>query len=151
MVINKNLFAVSLSSVCILSAFLSCTSSKNYTLPKQEQYQGYKILDGVDKDTLAVKLETNEKIAVVLRDITTTSYSFIEPRYNNSMVRYDGKSQCCGPNSPMMGNSGLIVYKFSFIGKGNTTINLVSRQKGLSVTAASFETDHLVTVNATVE
>ena len=127
------------------------SSSKTYVFPDKDDYQGYKIIDGVDKDTVFAKVETEDKIAVVLRDIATTSYSFIEPRYNNSMVHFDGKSQCCGPDSPLMGASGLIVYKFSFIGKGTTAINIIARQKGLSVTASSFETDHVVTVNAEVK
>lgn len=141
-------FSLALGSVTFLSA---CSSSKTYNLPTEDQYQGYKIIDGVDKDTVFAKIKTEDKIAVVLRDISTTSYSFIEPRYNNSMAHFDGKSQCCGPDSPLMGNTGLIVYKFSFIGKGKTTINIVARQKGLSATANSFETDHVYSVNAEVE
>lgn len=147
---KKNIVKFCLATVFVFPFFMSCSTPKSYILPKAEQYQGYKIIDGVDKDTVFAKIKTDEKIAVVLRDISTTSYSFIEPRYNNSMVQYDGKSQCCGPEGPIVGNTGLVVYKFSFIGKGKTTIKLIARQKGLSVTANSFETDHVYGVNVEV-
>ena len=148
---KRNFLALCAVSIGLLSVVSSCSTPKNYVLPTQDQYQGYKIIDGVDKDTVFAKIETDDKIAVVLRDITTTSYSFIEPRYNNSMVHFDGKSQCCGPDSPLKGNTGLVVYKFSFIGKGTTAINIIARQKGLSVTAATFETDHVYNINAEVK
>ncbi|MES2614482.1 MAG: hypothetical protein V4591_03605 [Bdellovibrionota bacterium] len=148
---KKKLIALCAASVGTMLLTSGCSTPKNYALPSQDQYQGYKIIDGVDKNVLFAKINTEDKIAVVLRDIGTTSYSFIEPRYNNSMVHFDGKSQCCGPDSPIMGNSGLVVYNFSFIGKGTTAINIISRQKGLSPTAASFETDHVYVINAEVK
>ena len=129
----------------------SCSSSKSNNLPSQEQYEGYKIIDSVDRDTVNVKIDKEEKIAVVFRDISTTAYSFLEPRYNNSMVRFDAKSNCCNSDPQMMGNSGKIVYKFSFIGKGDTTINLVARHKGLSPTTKSFDDDRVYTINVHVD
>lgn len=129
----------------------SCSSTpKTYVLPSNSDYQGYQIIDAVEKDTVAVELDKGERIAVVVRDITTTSYSYLEPRYMNSMVKYEGRSQCCRTNSLLIGNTGLAVYKFSFIGKGDTRIELISRQKGLSTTVTGFDTDHLISVNVKV-
>lgn len=134
----------------LLSA--GCTSTpRTYVLPSKSDYQGYKIIDAVDKDTVSVEVDKDERIAVVVRDIITTSYSYLEPRYMNSMVKYEGRSQCCRPSTMMPGASGLVVYKFSFIGKGDTRIELISRQKGLSTTAAGFDTDHMVSVNVKVD
>lgn len=151
----KKIIALCLFSTSIFSSVLTgCSSTpKTYILPTQDQFQGYKIIDGVDKDTVfsKISLSDNEKIAVVVRDIATTSYSFIEPRFMNSMVKFEGKSKCCEPTSVLMGNTGLAVYKFSFIGKGNTTINVIARQKGLSPTANSFDTDRVFTINVQVE
>ncbi len=150
---KKKILTFCAVSVTLFSILTGCTSSKNYVLPAQAEYQGYKIIDAVDKDTVFTKvsLSDQEKIAVVMRDIATTSYSFIEPRYMNSMVHYDGKSQCCSGEASRIGNSGLVVYKFSFIGKGATTINIIARQKGLSVTTNNFETDHVYTVNVDIK
>lgn len=148
---KRNIIALCAASLGLFSVISACSTPKTYILPSDNQYQGYKIIDAVDKDTVFEKVETGDKIAVVLRDIATTSYSFIEPRYNNSMVRYEGKSQCCRPENALMGNSGLVVYKFSFIGKGTTAIHMIARQKGLSVTSQNFETDHVYSVNVEVK
>jgi hypothetical protein len=147
---KRKILALCTLSISICSLVFGCSSTpKTYVLPTKDQYQGYKIIDAVDKNTVFTKvnLDDNEKLAVVMRDISTTAYSFIEPRYMNSMVHYDGKSQCCLSAGSLIGTSGLIVYKFSFIGKGNTAIKIIARQKGLSTTVDSFETDHLVTIN----
>lgn len=148
---KKNILTILAISFGVFSFVSGCSTPKTYQLPAQDQYQDYKIIDSVDKDTIFAKVDPQEKIAVVFRDISTTSYSFLEPRFNNSMVRFEGKSRCCSPDGQNFGNTGLVVYKFSFIGKGNTTINMVARQKGLSPTANSFETDHLYTVNVQVK
>ena len=136
------------SSVTLVSG---CSTPKTYQLPAQEEFQGYTIIDGVDKQSISVDVDKDEKIAIAVRDITTTSYSYLEPRYMNSMVNYEGKSQCCLPTSILMGNSGLTVYKFSFIGKGKTTIKLVARQKGLSTVANNFDNDHVINVLVDVD
>jgi hypothetical protein len=135
-----------------LSTVTACKSApKTYELPKDEDYPGYTIIDGVGKDTIDAEATGNDKIAVVLRDISTTSYSFIEPRYSNSIVSYDGVSHCCRTNLSLVGNSGLIVYKFSFIGKGNTVIHIIARQKGLSATPKAFETDRDISIHVKVK
>ncbi len=145
------------ASLCALGIFsmAGCSSSKNYTLPPKSDYQGYRIIDGVDKDTIfaQVNLDDNDKIAVAVRDIATTAYSYLEPRYMNSMVTYDGRSKCCESFSSqgLMGGAGLVVYKFSFIGRGTTQIHLVARHKGLSAIANEFDTDHVVTINVNVK
>lgn len=154
MAIKQRLQQIAFCSLLFLGTgnWVSCSSiPKTYQLPYQDQFEGYKIIDGVDKQAVKVNVSQDEKVAVVLRDIATTSYSFLEPRYMNSMVNYDGKSACCNPNSPLMGNSGLVVYKFSFIGVGNTTVHIISRQKGLSPTADQFDTDHQVTIQIHIE
>ena len=134
------------------AVFTGCSSSgKNYTLPEGDEYQGYKIIDGVDKNSLREEVSTGDKLAVVVRDIATTAYSYLPPRFNNSMVDFEGLVRCCTSTSPVMGNSGLSVYRFKFIGKGNTTIRLVARQKGLSPTANHFDTDNIVELNVKVE
>jgi hypothetical protein len=147
----KKMLLAFLSSSLMCFGLISCSTPKSYVLPEKDQYQGYKIIDSVDKDTISVKIDKEDKIAVVLRDISTTSYSYLEPRFNNSMVRFDGKSQCCQPQNGLVGNSGLIVYKFSFIGKGTTSINIIARQKGLSTTANGFDTDHIYQTTAEVK
>ena len=149
---RKKLKAIIAFSSTLMLGLTACSSTpKNYELPSSDQFQGYTILDSVERDTVSATVKNNEKIAVALRDIVTTSYSFIEPRYSNSMVHYDGASNCCHPNTHLIGNSGLAVYKFSFIGKGQTTIHIIARQKGLSAVANHFETDHDYEINVNVE
>jgi hypothetical protein len=83
---------LSIAALCFATPFIlsGCSStSKTYDLPDKDDYQGYKIIDGVDKDTVSVKIDKNEKIAVVIRDISTTAYSYLEPRYTNAMVTYE--------------------------------------------------------------
>ena len=121
----KKILSIATLSFYASFVFTSCSSTpKTYTLPSKEEFQGYKIIDGVDKDSISVNADQDEKIAVVIRDIATTAYNYLEPRYMNSMVNYNGKGSCCLPTSIMMGNSGNVVYKFSFIGKGKTTIKI---------------------------
>ena len=148
---KKSLLFLCASSITFASFFSGCTSKKPSYMPSKDEYPGYTLIDSVDKDTTAAEVEKDGKVAIVFRDISTTSYSFLEPHYSNSMVHYDGKSNCCAPQNGLVGNSGMIVYKFSFIGKGNTTINLVARQKGLSATANSFDTDHVYTTTVHVK
>jgi len=148
LVSSAALSALSFFSVGFLQG---CASTpKTYEMPSKNDYQGYKLIDAVDKDTVALSIDTEDKIAIVVRDIGTTSYSYLEPRYSNSMATYEGSSQCCAPTERLMGNSGLLVYKFSFTGKGNMTINLVARHKGLSTTAKSFDGDKTTSVNLKV-
>lgn len=132
--------------------FSSCsTTSKTYVLPNEEDFQGYEIIDGVDKDTVSLEVDQDDKIAVVIRDIATTSYNYLEPRYMNSMVKFEGKSNCCKPTSVTMGASGNLVYKFSFIGKGKTVIKIIARHKGKLITANSFDDDKEFTINVNVD
>ncbi|APJ02597.1 protease inhibitor I42 family protein [Silvanigrella aquatica] len=143
-----------LATLCLSAPFLlaGCTSSsRTYELPKQADYQGYEIIDGVDKDTVSIEADKGDKIAVVIRDISTTAYSYIEPRYSNSMVTYEGSSKCCTPSSLLMGASGNAVYKFSFLGKGKTTIKIIARHKGESTTANSLDSDKVFTINVEVD
>lgn len=146
---------LTIASLFALSSFVfdGCSSSsRTYLLPEKEDYQGFKIIDGVDKNTLFVKVDREEKIAVVIRDIATTSYSYLEPRYMNSMVSYEGRGNCCMPTSQgmLVGSSGNLVYKFAFLGKGNTTIKIIARHKGESVTANKLEDDIEFTINVEV-
>lgn len=148
----RTIFA--LAGLCFTSAILfsSCTStSKTYVLPSEEDFQGYEIIDAVDKDTVSLEVDQDDKIAVVIRDIGTTSYSYLEPRYMNSMVKFEGKSNCCKPTSITMGASGNLVYKFSFIGKGKTVIKIIARHKGKLNTANSFDDDKEFTINVNVD
>lgn len=148
----KTFVSLFLTSFLSLGFLNSCSSTpKTYELPAQNQFPGYKIIDGVDRDSLDIKIDRDKKIAVVVRDIGTTSYSYLEPRYNNSIVTYEGLSRCCRPTSMLMGNSGLAVYKFSFIGLGKTKIELVSRQKGLSTVASHFDTDNVVRIDLNIK
>jgi hypothetical protein len=145
---------LSIATLCFAAPFIlaGCTSSsKNYVLPDKNDYQGYKIIDGVDKDTVTVDADKGDKIAVVIRDISTTAYSHLEPRYNNAMVTYEGKSKCCEPTSILMGASGNTVYKFSFIGKGKTTIKIIARHKGELITANSLDDDKEFSINVNVD
>jgi hypothetical protein len=143
---------ISFSLLCSsASLFLGgCATSKTYELPSKNQFQGYKIIDAVEQDVVSIKVDRDEKIAIVVRDIGTTSYSYLEPRYMNSMITYEGLSSCCRPKDPLMGNSGLSVYKFSFIGLGETKIELIARHKGLLTTARHFDDDNTITVNVKV-
>jgi hypothetical protein len=140
----------------LLPAFVSCKAAPPpppatpSNLPSADLYPGYKIIDSVDKDTAETTIKSGEKIAIVLRDNSTTAYSFIEPRYNNSMVHFDGKSNCCLANPKLIGSSGMAVYKFSFIGLGKTNIQIIARHKGLSSTAESFDTDLTYATNVEV-
>jgi len=150
----KNAFVYCIS-VLGLVTMGGCASNKTYNLPADREFQGYTIIDAVDKDTVFVKVNSkeNEKIAVAVRDIATTAYSYLEPKYMNSMATYEGKTKCCASysNQGLVGGAGLVVYKFSFIGKGETTISLVARHKGLSVTPSEFETDHVTTLQVNVK
>ncbi|WGL58532.1 hypothetical protein QEJ31_08260 [Pigmentibacter sp. JX0631] len=148
----KKLFT--LTGLCFSTALLfsSCSStSKTYVLPNEEDYQGYEIIDAVDKDTVSLKVDQDDKIAVVIRDISTTSYNYLDPRYMNSMVKFEGKSNCCKPTSITMGASGNLVYKFSFIGKGKTVIKIIARHKGKLITANSFDDDKEFSINLEVD
>ncbi len=143
-----------IATLCFATPFISAgcaSSSKTYDLPDKDDYQGYKIIDGVDKDTVSVKVDKDEKIAVVIRDISTTAYSYLEPRYANAMVTYEGKGKCCEPTSILMGASGNLVYKFSFIGKGKTTIKIIARHKGQLITANSLDDDKEFSINVNVD
>lgn len=145
---------LSIATLCFATPFVlagCASSSKNYVLPDKNDYQGYKIIDGVDKDTVSVNVDQDEKIAVVIRDISTTSYNYLEPRYMNAMVTYEGKGNCCAPTSILMGASGNLVYKFSFIGKGKTTIKIIARHKGQLITANSFDNDKVFSINVNID
>ena len=144
-------FCFILSSTTLNSCSSSRESTHGYQLPNKEDFEGYQIIDGVDKYTITQDVSKTEKFAVVVRDISTTSYSYLEPRYMNSMTTYEGKTNCCRPEGALLGNSGLLVYKFSFIGKGETTVKLIARQKGLSVTAKEFESDKPFIMNFKVK
>jgi hypothetical protein len=151
-VLMKKLFSI--ATLCFSAPFFlaGCSSSpKTYNLPNKEDYQGYKIIDGVDKDTVAVKVGKGDKIAVVIRDISTTAYNHLEPRYNNAMVTFEGKGKCCEPTSILMGASGNLVYKFSFVGKGKTTIKIIARHKGELITANSLDDDKEFSINVNVD
>ncbi|KAB8030747.1 hypothetical protein [Fluviispira multicolorata] len=148
-----------IATLCLAAPFfiVGCASSpKNPNLPSESESENYKIngylvVDGIDKDTVSLKLDKEDKIAVVVRDISTTSYSYLEPRYHNTFVNYEGKASCCMPKNGLIGASGSSVYKFSFIGKGKTTIKLIKRQKGLLTTAVSFDTDEVFNINVEVD
>ena len=145
---------LSIASICFTAPFIlagCASSSKNYVLPNKDDYQGYKIIDGVDKDTVSVNVDKGDKIAVVIRDISTTAYNYLDPRYTNAMVTYEGKGKCCEPTSILMGASGNLVYKFSFVGKGKTTIKIIARHKGELVTASSLENDKEFSINVNVD
>ncbi len=132
-------------AISAIAGFTGCSSvPKTYSLPVDSEFLGFRIVDAVDKDTVFLKtaLDDHEHIAVFMRDISTTAYSYIEPRYMNSMVKFEGSQRCCRMKENVPGNTGLVVYKFSFIGRGETTIHMIARHKGLSPTANSFDSDH---------
>ncbi|BBH51777.1 hypothetical protein [Fluviispira sanaruensis] len=146
--------SILLSAPFALSGCIS--SSNNPNMPpndeiKRYKINGYLVVDGVDKDTVAVSIDKDEKIALVVRDISTTAYSYLEPSFNNAFVNYEGKTSCCTPKNGLIGASGSVVYKFAFIGKGKTAIKIVARQKGLLTTANSFETDKEFILNVEVD
>jgi hypothetical protein len=152
---GKNMKRIlSIATICLATPFIlaGCSSSsKTYVLPNEDDYQGYDIIDGVDKDTVSVEVDKDDKIAVVIRDISTTSYNYLEPRYMNSMVKFDGKGSCCKPTSITMGASGNLVYKFSFIGKGKTVIKIIARHKGKLITANIFDDDKEFSINVNID
>ncbi|RDB37263.1 hypothetical protein [Spirobacillus cienkowskii] len=138
------------------SFMVGCSTSsrsieENNNLPSQNEIQGYKIISGLNKDSVSIEVDKDDKIAVVLKDITTTSYNYLEPRFSGSMVKFDGKNKCCMPKGVALGNSGNVVYKFSFIGEGKTTITIVARQKSESPTAKSLENDKTFTINVDID
>jgi hypothetical protein len=138
------------------SFMVGCSTSnrlieENNNLPTKNELQGYKILNGIDKDSISIDVDKEDKIAVVLRDITTTSYNYLEPRFSGSMVKFDGKNKCCMPKGVALGNSGNVVYKFSFLGEGKTTITIIARPKSESPTAKSLDNDKTFTLNLDIE
>lgn len=143
---------VALGFLCFLSgaSFVGCVTPKNHDVPPAEQFSGYQIIDAVDRNTVSVRVYKNDKIAILVRDIATTSYSYLEPRYMNSMATFEGLSSCCKPNQTLLGNTGLAVYQFSLIGVGDTKIQLVARHKGLSQTANHLDDDQVTTINVKV-
>lgn len=136
----------------LLCVFGGCVTQEKTThrLPQRNEFPGYRMVDAVDKDEVSLGVSRDDRVVVFVRDIATTSYSYLEPRYNNSMVQYEGQSNCCLPSDRRMGNTGLSAYKFSFIGLGETKIQLVSRHKGASITANHLDDDHVVTIRLKV-
>ena len=70
------------------SFMVGCSTSsrsieENNNLPSQNEIQGYKIISGLNKDSVSIEVDKDDKIAVVLKDITTTSYNYLEPRTLN--------------------------------------------------------------------
>lgn len=143
----------SLVPLCGLAfvGFVSCVSSSRPEISYvQDQFGDYTIVDAVDKDVVSVKLSSGSKIAVIVRDVSTTSYSFLEPRYSNSIVNYEGLSFCCR-HEHLVGQSGFAIYRFAFVGKGITSIRFIARQKGMNATAGHLDSDQETVVTAQVD
>lgn len=142
--------------VSFLGLFLKgCTSAQtaNDNFPSQSQYPNYKLVDARFTNELSIDVRKQEKVAIVVRDLSTTAYSNLpNPKYDNTYMTFEGAEICCLPSERLIGSSGLRVYKFDFKNKpGKTTIQLVARHKGLSPSKAHFESDLITKIQAQVD
>ncbi len=129
--------------VCASLLFSGCSSSiiKNEMSSKQEDLKDHIVVDARDQKIITLDVRQKDKIALILRDIATTSYFYLEPRYSSTALAYEGITHCCFPKKLMMGNSGNIIYKFNVLQEGQTSIEIIARHKGLSSTLAHEDTD----------
>lgn len=132
----------------------SCTSASKPkdNFPSAAQYSGYELVDARHTTTFALNVKQHSKVAVVVRDLAVTAFTNLDnPVYDRKMVEFEGLDHCCAPDSRVMGGSGLVVYRFHFIQKGETKIQLIARHKGLSTTADHYDSDIVTTINVNVQ
>jgi len=135
---------------CFQHGCTSATTPKD-NFPSQKDFPDYELIDARYTENLILNVKKNKKIAIVVKDLSTTAFSNLEkPFYDKNFVSFSGSKRCCLPTEPLMGASGLRVYRFHFLEKsGKTIIKIIARHKGLSPTAEHFDSDIVTKVDVT--
>lgn len=131
----------------------SCTSAKTTkdNFPAQIDYPNYELIDARHTTDMSLTAKQNSKLAIVVRNLAVTAYTNLEtPVYDKKMVAFEGVDRCCVPNG-MMGSSGLMVYRFRILRKGDTTIQLIARHKGFSERTPRFDNDIVTSIKLKIE
>lgn len=155
---NPSIVRIYLTSFFLVLLLMQqgCISSRNGksdNFPTQADFPGYQLIDARYDKNISLSVRQNKNIAVVVKDLVVTAYYNIDtPRYDKDFVFFAGTERCCAPKEPLMGASGLLVYRFHILNKtGKTNIDIIARHKGLEEKKEHYNSDIVTKVNLKVK